>query len=166
MKKVKYIVLALVLVLGLIGGAYAMWSETFTVDATATAATFEVKFENPCDIVDDEKGVAVTTCDVVDDGKKLEVTVNNAYPGYWSDVKLNIENNSSIPVKVTRLEFNGDYEIEDEILAELEGVVLNEVIDEETVQEVIVKINVLSEAQQNQTYNFTVELDFSQWQYY
>lgn len=34
MKKIKWIVLALVLTLGLIGGAYAAWSETLTIEGT------------------------------------------------------------------------------------------------------------------------------------
>ncbi len=41
MKKIKFIALALVLMLGLIGGAYAAWSETLTIDGTVETGKLE-----------------------------------------------------------------------------------------------------------------------------
>ena len=38
MKKVKYIALILVLALGLIGGAYAAWTDTLEIEATVDTA--------------------------------------------------------------------------------------------------------------------------------
>lgn len=44
MKKVKYIALILVVALGLIGGAYAWWTDTLEIEATADTAEVKMEF--------------------------------------------------------------------------------------------------------------------------
>lgn len=109
MKKVKYIALILVLALGLIGGAYAAWTDVLNVAGTVATGDINVVFteavSNDAGDTGDPgqpegKDVASTEVDIINEGKALKVTVNNAYPGYVSRVDYKVKNNGSVPVKL------------------------------------------------------------------
>lgn len=107
MKKVKYIALILVLALGLIGGAYAAWTDALQVSGTVATGDIDVVFidaeSNDAGNTGDPgqpegKDVASTEVEIINEGKALKVTVNNAYPGYVSRVDYKVKNNGSVPV--------------------------------------------------------------------
>ncbi|MGI6318757.1 MAG: SipW-dependent-type signal peptide-containing protein [Dethiobacteria bacterium] len=109
MKKVKYIALILVLALGLIGGAYAAWTDVLNVAGTVATGDIDVVFTealsndagNTGDPGQPEgKDVASTEVEVIEGGKALKVTIDNAYPGYVSRVDYKVTNNGSVPVKL------------------------------------------------------------------
>lgn len=109
MKKVKYIALILVLAFGLIGGAYAAWTDQLNVGGTVATGDIDVVFtsavsNDPAGTGDPEqpegKDVAKTEVEIINNGKALKVTVSNAYPGYVSQVDYAVTNNGSVPVKL------------------------------------------------------------------
>ncbi len=111
MKKVKYITLILVLALGLLGGAYAAWSDALQAKGTVATGNIDVVFtkaesNDPGESLDpsspegDEKHVGSTEVEISEDGKKLIVTIVNGYPGYESEVYYCAVNNGTVPVKL------------------------------------------------------------------
>jgi predicted ribosomally synthesized peptide with SipW-like signal peptide len=109
MKKVKFVALILVLAFGLIGGAYAAWTDQLFVNGTVATGDIDVVFtsavsNDPGNTGDpgqpEGKDVAATEVEIIDGGKALQVTVSNAYPGYVSKVDYCVTNNGSVPVKL------------------------------------------------------------------
>ncbi|MGI5883037.1 MAG: hypothetical protein ACOX7L_08190 [Dethiobacteria bacterium] len=114
MKKTKYIALILVLAFGLIGGAYAAWGDTLYAHGTVATGDVDVIFtkaksndppavggeEMPDPGQPEGKDVASTEVVKSEDGKSLFVTIENAYPGYVSEIDFTVKNNGSIPVKL------------------------------------------------------------------
>jgi hypothetical protein len=125
MKKIKWIMLALVLCLGLVGGAYAAWSETLEIKSTVETSEFDVYwFPNDNYFREHTSNVAAggwtvgsltygNTVSTVD-GNILNITLSNVYPGYGSAVHKTLRNNSEIPVEV-RLVGNVDQSIADQL---------------------------------------------------
>ncbi|NLX90207.1 MAG: hypothetical protein GXZ07_01215 [Firmicutes bacterium] len=111
MKKVKYIALVLVLAFGLIGGAYAAWTDQLQVSGTVATGDIDVVFtsavsndpegtDDPASPEDDPKDVGCTEVSLSDDGKTMTVTIENAYPGYVSQIDYTVTNNGSVPVRL------------------------------------------------------------------
>ena len=99
MKKIGLLALALVLALGSLGVAYAMWYEDLFIEGTVATGELDADLI----IVDyyevgDDKDVAWAEASVV--GKTLSWTVHNAYPGveYW--LVFEIYNSGTIPLHV------------------------------------------------------------------
>jgi predicted ribosomally synthesized peptide with SipW-like signal peptide len=125
MKKIKWIMLALVLCLGLVGGAYAAWSETLVINNTVETAEFDVYwFPSGNCILEHTSDVAAggwtsgslpygNTVSTVD-GNILNITLSKVYPGYGSAVHKTLRNDSEIPVEV-RLIGNVDQSIADQL---------------------------------------------------
>lgn len=110
-EKVKYIALVLVLAFGLIGGAYAAWTDQLQVSGTVATGDIDVVFtsavsndpegtDDPASPEDDPKDVGCTEVSLSDDGKTMTVTISNAYPGYVSQIDYAVTNNGSVPVKL------------------------------------------------------------------
>jgi len=121
MKKVKYVALILVLALGLIGGAYAYWTDTVTVAGAVETGTLEHKWE-----IEDDEGYGPTEkqynrvsrrgdrkkfnedkswhyveVDVSEDNaSELEIGLFNMYPGAEVWLKPKIKNVGTLPSKV------------------------------------------------------------------
>ena len=115
MKKVKYYALALMLVFGLIGGAYAAWSDTLTVDATVDTGEVDVNIRPGVYLHLDLPEYVTGTKDVIDDGKTATFTISNLYPQEAGTsyrmphvVKLSpaMLNEGSIPVKLDSVDIS------------------------------------------------------------
>lgn len=101
MKKVKFIALAVVLMLGLIGGAYAGWSESFEISADVQAADWEVVFDNLDSPDESENPHDLAELEVTEpDDQTISINVDNAFPGYEVTGTVDLKNYSSIPVIV------------------------------------------------------------------
>jgi predicted ribosomally synthesized peptide with SipW-like signal peptide len=119
MKKIKWIMLALVLCLGLVGGAYAAWSETLHINGTVDVAKWDVRFVTDTEIVqerannndswtrtiyagapDDSPLAYGSTTAVIIEYDEFEIVLSDVYPGYESLVDVTIINDSTIPVQV------------------------------------------------------------------
>lgn len=103
MKKGKWILLAVVLCLGLIGGAYAAWTQELVITGNVETAEFDVYFDK------DRKGDGASdeavewagvTHSINDDLDTLTFNMTNGFPHFWYNCYVDIVNDSSIPVYV------------------------------------------------------------------
>ena len=105
MKKLGLIVLAVILALGLVGVAFAQWSNTLTATATVTDATFAPVFGGS-----PVTGAALGsygTYSISGNGTQtLTVTIANGYPGLAVSIPITVNSGSSIPVNVSVAQTN------------------------------------------------------------
>jgi predicted ribosomally synthesized peptide with SipW-like signal peptide len=95
MKKIGFIVLAVILALGLIGAAYAAWSQIINVNGTVSTGNIQPLFEN-ADVTGTYNGVAYS---VTGNGTTaLTLTLNYAYPGWTGTFDFDIENGGTAPI--------------------------------------------------------------------
>jgi len=105
MKKIGFIVIAVVLSLGLTGAAYAFWTQSFNVNATVTSGTLSASIiaagSGP-----DGMGASIVvnpkSTTAVSSLTSGEVTCNisNIYPGYSGIATTTITNTGNLPIKV------------------------------------------------------------------
>ena len=123
MKKIGLLSLALVLALGTLGVAYAMWSDTLLIEGEVNTGELSVMFDSQYDndalTLDDpkeagswnvsgekpvwtgerySKHVASTTSTYEE--KAARIIVTNGYPCYWGSVIWDVHNDGTIPVKL------------------------------------------------------------------
>ncbi len=160
MKKVKYMAIILVLVLGLVGAGYAAWEQDLLIDAQVETGYLEVYFDGEdYDDGDCEYGeteVGTHSHEGVSDAN-LRIRIDNAYPQYESTVMADVENEGTIPVKVDfekvgvpwQLDVTADEEIEEITPGESE--------------EIEVVIVATEDVAQDTEYSFDIELTAIQW---
>ena len=188
MKKVRYIALALVLILALVGGAYAWWTDTIEIDGTVATGELDVIFSSA--LGDDGEYEEVVAVEIVEEDKKVEFTVNNLYPRLANDgedyasVTITVKNNSTIPVKVTDITVSSEdpwvqdylrfrrgdsWDLDlDGLEGHLESPLLGAELDVDEEHEIETWIYLSSGAEnetQDQTGSFTVEFEFGQYNY-
>lgn len=103
MKKVKYIALILVLALGLIGGAYAAWTDTLEIEATVDTAELKMEFVSLA-----VWGAGPQGSDPYMTGghqgtgtKKATFWIENMYPEAKASFAMFAQNKGDIPVKLS-----------------------------------------------------------------
>lgn len=121
MKKIGLICLALILALGSLGAAFAMWTDTITISGPVTTGEVCYGFidwfviSDPCDPptgdatcdpgfgnrrpVPENKNVGCATATRIDQ-HTVEVILDTTYPCYFATVSLHTENCGTIPIKV------------------------------------------------------------------
>lgn len=118
MKKIKFIALAVILMLGLIGGAYAYWTESIVLGGTVETGYMDVKFTsigvsnwNKDHLVPWGTDASGTSW-VQWDGKKASFHVKGLYPqkhpddfNIYQNVQIYVLNDSTIPVKLDSVVF-------------------------------------------------------------
>ena len=131
MKKIGLIGLTAILVMGLLGVGYAMWSDTVTIGGPVQTGSLNLSFDwvEPPDVDEyyfndqgqlvpgeaDNKSVGVPDAwyeDYEERGSKkgyetLKIEVKNAYPGYVVRTKFLLHNIGTVPLNVTSYSFNG-----------------------------------------------------------
>lgn len=136
MKKVKYLALVLLLVLGLIGGAYAAWNETIVISGRVVTGNIDPVFSATGSNYSGE-GWAYTHPEgsewpagnwtyqflvdnynysedffIYDSGKSLRVVLTNTFPDLIVRKFFTVTNNGTAPVKIKGFEFGGvTYEV-------------------------------------------------------
>jgi hypothetical protein len=109
MKKIGFIILALVLALGAIGAGYAAWSQNFTISGTVGTGTYVLSIaQTPAASVSPVQTVA--TCSVgtvtsTGSGAGFSITIANGFPGLTYTIPYVVSNTGSIPAKVTGFTF-------------------------------------------------------------
>ncbi len=113
------LLLSLLAVAG-VGGVFALWSETLTVDITVETGELDAMLSvlgSGDDEIDQAaamgepdptvKDVSSIQCNVVDQ-YTIEVTITNAYPSitYWCEISLT--NTGTIPFKIQDIQFSGN----------------------------------------------------------
>lgn len=120
MKKTRFIALALVVAIALMGAGYAAWTDKLYVENTVNTGRLDVDFTKVEKIGTDPCWVTVTskivpdgdpeTCgdkntgNPVTNNDKLQLTVENAWPGAVVQRRITVTNLGTIPVKI-----NADY---------------------------------------------------------
>jgi predicted ribosomally synthesized peptide with SipW-like signal peptide len=100
MKKLGFIILAVVLALGAIGAGYAYWSQTMTINASAKVGTFDVNFKSVN--LTESNAVGGATASIDSHNAKIGYfNVANAYPGYTATATFTVKNEGTIPVNIS-----------------------------------------------------------------
>lgn len=89
-----------VLALGSLGLGYAAWTDTLTINGSATSGTLDVQFGSTSAI--DGDGIAGPgTCAIVSaNADNITFLATNAYPGYTCTIDSSIENHGSLPAEL------------------------------------------------------------------
>jgi len=161
-------VVPVLLLVAVVAGAVAMWSDTLKINATIETGEVKVKFSTfECVEEPEAEGKDVGSCTVVGeifDGEempvKLKVTVSNAYPSYHVIVYFTVDNVRSIPVKLFSYEFVG---VDAEALDVWLVIPEDTQIDPGYSSPYELHIHVKQDAAENSTYTFELELTFAQW---
>ncbi len=189
MKKVKIYVMALVLVLGMVGGAYAAWGDDLLVDGTVETGDinvyfydFEVVYDEDSNTKDGEEVATVSLVSVCEDAKELKFEIDNAYPQFMANIDFEVHNQGSIPVKLQSVDIDAPDELKVENkgwwcwncgnwkwkcecepeVPELEvGTQLNTC--DKAKGSIGVEVSPDCSAEQDETYTFTVTYEFIQW---
>jgi len=165
------------LLVTVVAGALAMWSDTLKINATIETGEVKVKFsEWYCNDVGADpqydgfhnvEGKDVASCCVeveVEDEEgnpiKLLVTLDNTYPGYYVVITFTVDNIGTIPVKLLSYEFSG---VNEEALYVWLLVPEDTQIDPGDYGTYELHIVVLQGAAENSTYEFELTLTFAQW---
>lgn len=138
MKRIGFLVVALVLVLGTLGVAYSKWSDnvamTVNVGTDNVALCFDENVPpqssdatSPTHVNYDQGGLG-SSCDPINfhfenpteqkdvastdvsvaDCKTLDVIVHNAYPFYYANIDFSICSTGSVPVRIWKIIITGD----------------------------------------------------------
>jgi hypothetical protein len=99
MKRIGFIILALVIALGALGAGYAAWSKTVTVNGQVLTGYVNAEFANSDGPVGPFGPYDSVTCTVSGDGKdKLTLDIQQAYPGIVIVAPYQIKNTGTVPM--------------------------------------------------------------------
>jgi hypothetical protein len=106
MKKIGFVILAVILALGLTGAAYAYWTQNIYVNAAVETGTVQASFinaqSNPIFVDEGTTGGVAWYTDALGmystPNDTLNVTLSNAYPGMTAVLPVTIENTGTIPI--------------------------------------------------------------------
>jgi predicted ribosomally synthesized peptide with SipW-like signal peptide len=102
LKNVKYIAVILVVALGLIGGAYAWWTDTLEIEATADTAELKMEFVSVALWGAGPQGTdPYMTGTHTNHPRKPVFTIENMYPEAKASLALFAQNKGDIPVKLS-----------------------------------------------------------------
>lgn len=164
MKKQSVAIIAVVALVLAVAVGYALFSETLTINGTATAqGTFDMEFTTAT--VSNEVGSTGTTAVIADDKNSLTITVPKLeYPGAYAEIAVTVTNKGSIPAKLDSIEETGlttdaSVKVSYTGLNELKGQVVNQ--NETQTFNVKVMWDAASNAS-SENVTFTIKLNYSQ----
>lgn len=107
-KKKNYLIILLFVLLISITVGYAAFSQTLTINGTATAnGNFKLKFTNAT--IDDKVGVSNdSAASISANGDVLTIAMKLEYPGAGGIVNARITNSGSIPAELESIDFSGN----------------------------------------------------------
>lgn len=178
------LLLALLAAAGL-GGVFALWQEILTIDVTVETGELDAVLSVD-DMGDTEietaqamgepdpavKDVSSIMCTLSDDGKSITVTIDNAYPSIFYWCLLNLENTGTIPFKVQSIEFMNDtispvaehFGFFDDLdLSDPDTFVVGAQLEPGDVGYDYLIVHLSNDAEENQTYSATIEIQVVQW---
>lgn len=105
MKKTRFLVLALVAAVMMMGAGYAAWTEDVTISNNVQTGELSVALSNGIAVVNDDltNREATVVADLADEANSAQVKVTNLYPGAHVDVTVPVTNDGTIPVKLDPL---------------------------------------------------------------
>lgn len=114
MKRTKFLALALVVAVMMMGAGYAAWTDQLVINNSVSTGHLNVNFPEDgtvevyeSDVAVAEDGLTRTYKEaVVDaDDHQVNVTIDNLYPGAVAKVTVPFYNDSTIPVKLDDVDF-------------------------------------------------------------
>jgi len=152
---IDLICVALVLSLSVLGVGFASWRDGLQVVGTVATGTIDPVF-TACDVVAESRSPGITSAVVVGSGNKINIQVHDAYPGYYAHLRYRLTNRGTVPVRYKTLTQSGSTGLD----VRVEGP--PGVIGRGEIQEGDLILTVGS-VEENSESNFSVELDFRQW---
>lgn len=108
MKKIGFIVLAVVLALGAMGAAYATWSTNLAFNGSVASGTYIVNLTNVTAVPDtNTPNGATLTASGPGPEISSDVVAANLYPGATETVTFKIANTGSVPASVSAVQYSG-----------------------------------------------------------
>jgi len=169
----------LVILLLVLGVAYAHWSDSISINGTVETGTMSMGFTGEYTCVEEEpkdKEVAGFTVEFTGSytdpktGKsgytKMTITITNAYPCYKLTCTCKVSNTGTIPIDVLDPVITAPDEVDVSVWYEdLEGNVLSTPFQADTCSSWILKVvvHVTQYAGENASYTFEVTLPYEQW---
>jgi hypothetical protein len=101
MKKIALLALALVLALGSLGVAYAMWYEDLFIEGTVYTGELDANWSIEACYDNETKDYSKVTAEII--GDTLFIYVDNAYPCVTYTVEFDVSNDGTIPFHVCGL---------------------------------------------------------------
>lgn len=113
MKKTRFLVLALVVSVMLLGAGYAAWTDTLHITDTINTGHLDVHFvdlpgESELTLSEYESGYVRYSRDSEggqNDWDTATAVINNVYPGGKFSIRYRMQNNSTMPVEIASLDF-------------------------------------------------------------
>ena len=99
MRRSKFLALALIVSLMVMGVGYAKWSDTLVAVGTVKTGTLDVGFVKQN--YHDNDGIIDVKVNTYVQDDKATVTVENMYPGSEAEFQLELKNYGSLPAKTT-----------------------------------------------------------------
>lgn len=99
MKRTRFIALALVVALMMMGAGYAYWTEDLTISNTVDTGELDVVFVSPEWATEDtymSQEPNGSYCELTNDTHALSIFLQDVYPGAQSTVKFTVENSGTL----------------------------------------------------------------------
>ena len=164
MKKQSIAIIGVVAFVLAVAVGYAIFSETLTINGTATAqGNFDVEFTSAT--IDEEVGSTGSTAEINDDKNTLTIDVPKLeYPGAYVTIPVTVTNKGSIPAKLISLEETG---LTDDASVKVSYTGLSELKDQEVAQNGTQSftIKVMWDENSNESssdVSFTIRLNYQQ----
>jgi hypothetical protein len=167
-------VLAALLLITVVGGAAALWSETLRINFEINTGEVDVEWS---DYWTNETGYGeqtkpwVANCtvepEIFDDGGpiKLLVTIENGYPSFTCELYATVDNIGTIPVKAFSYTLTGNASNMLDVTHNLTDLIGYQ-IDAGENATVVITVHVPQSAAENAYYEMELEILFGQWNEY
>ena len=160
-KNVRYIgiiCLAMVVLLSAIGVGFGAWQEGVQVQGVVATGDIDPVFSR-CEVLGEScsPSLASVNLEGAGNGKKLGIQLHGAYPGYYGRFQYWVKNEGTVPASYRVVAINSDAGIK-VTLSDPTAVVIGG--GEEQPGELTISADNIDEGK---TYDFTVDLDFRQW---
>lgn len=167
MKKAKFLTLALVVAIMMMGAGYAYWSESLKINSRVDTGYLDVAFEpiDECDItVDEEKLITYDNTSIINNKKTAQIRFQNFYPGESATVELTIRNTGTIPVSLDDVDFEllGNDNLKNVMHVWLDGqrsLPEIDLLEQDDVNNIDFRSNGLNKLAPNDTFVFTLKFE-------
>lgn len=157
MKKIGLICLALVVALGTLGAAFALWSDTLFLEGTVNTGDIGLEWTQGDPYDNEEKDVSHAECQII--GNTLYIDIYNAYPCVTYTIPIDLHGTGSVPVHTSWMVMPGNCNPSWVTMPNWGGLQIHQ--GEDLWGDVVVHLD--NTAEQGMTYSFSVILDY--WQY-
>ena len=157
MKKIGLICLALVLALGTLGAAFALWSDTLFLEGTVGTGNIGLEWSQGDPYDNEEKDISHAECTIL--GNTLFIDIYNADPCVTYTIPIDLHGTGSVPVHTSWTVIPGNCNPSWITMPNWGDLQIHQ--GEDLFGDVVVHLD--NTAEQGTLYSFSVVLDY--WQY-